>query len=78
MSDLLDMEKINSTPQPLWVEQHGQWWPVHDIDVQTGMMRIDACGILDVIHFGGVMRVRDDSGHIHDADEFYLEEGSAQ
>lgn len=72
--DLLDMEKINSLPHPLSAWHLGRFWPIHDIDVQTGLMRIDACGMLDVLHFGGLIQFRDSDGKIHDPEDFYLEE----
>ena len=53
MSDLLNMEFINSLPQPLLMQEWGSrgddWlWPVESIDVQSGIMRIDVCGMLQV------------------------------
>jgi hypothetical protein len=52
MSDLLNMELINSLPQPLWVSSNGKdwWWPVYDICVETGLVRIDVCGKLQTNH----------------------------
>ena len=78
MTDLLNMELINSLPQPLWVSENGKdwWWPVVDIDVQTGLMRIDVCGKLQVNHLADWHCVRDDTQVIHDPDTFYLEDGS--
>lgn len=78
MSDLLNMELINSLPQPLWVSESGKdwWWPVIDIDVQTGLMRIDVCGKSQVCHFDDFSYVRDDSQVLHEWDGFYLEEES--
>ena len=75
-ADLLDMDYINSLPQPLWANHLRAWWPVHDIDVKTGMLRIDACGLLDVLHIGGLLKFRDDSGTEHHADDFYAESES--
>jgi hypothetical protein len=40
--DILDLQYINSLPQPLWLGD----FPVVRIDVQTGLMAIDACGWL--------------------------------
>jgi hypothetical protein len=74
MSDMLNMELINSLPQPLWVKESGHWWPVQDIDVQSGLLRIDVCGMLQSLHIGGAMQLRDDSGAVHDSDDLYLEE----
>ncbi|MCQ0168471.1 hypothetical protein DN388_16055 [Pseudomonas sp. S12(2018)] len=75
MTDLLNIEKINALPQPIFAWLHGGWWPVHDIEVQTGMMRIDACGMLDVMCFSDALMIRDDAGQTHDTDDFYLEAG---
>lgn len=72
MSDLLNMDLINSLPQPLWGKQFGNWWPIHDICVQTGMARIDVCGMLEVTHFAAFMEIKDDSGKIHDTEDWYL------
>jgi hypothetical protein len=74
MADLLDMDYINSLPQPLWARTgRDWWWPVHDIDVETGLFRIDVCGKLDVLHIGGVLVFRDANGKEHDADDFYVD-----
>lgn len=71
MSDLLDMEKINSLPQPLWTWDN---WPIYDIDVETGLYRIDVCGLLEARKFGEVIYIRDANGEKHDPEDFYLEE----
>lgn len=78
MTDLINMELINSLPQPLWVSENGKdwWWPVQDIDVQSGLVRIDVCGILQVNHLSHWLYMRDDAQVIHDPDDFYLEDGS--
>lgn len=75
MTDLLSMELIDSLPQPLWVSENGKdwWWPVVDIDVQTGLMRIDVCGQTQRCHFDDWSYVRDDAQVMHDWDTFYLE-----
>ena len=75
-ADLLDMAYINSLPQPFlaqkWGSKGDDWlWPVHDIEVQTGLVRIDVCGKLDVLHMGDIKRFKDDKGKWHDADDFY-------
>lgn len=75
MSDLLNIELINSLPQPFWVSENGKdwWWPVHDICVETGMVRIDVSGLLQAGHITDWPYLRDDSQVIHDAYDFYLE-----
>ena len=77
MADRLRMDHINSLPQPFHAQFcGGPWWPIYDIDVQTGMMRIDVCGLLEVKHFGEVSALRDADGADHDPDTFYAEEAS--
>ncbi|HEJ7993715.1 hypothetical protein [Serratia marcescens] len=73
--DLLNMELINSLPGPLWGSENGKdwWWPIHDIDVQTGLLRIDVCGLLEVKHILDFRVIRDDSQTMHAPDDFYLE-----
>jgi hypothetical protein len=73
MSDLLNMDYINTLPQPLFAWHLGSWWPVHDIEVETGCLRIDACGMLDVLHIGGIIKFVDANGTEHDPDTFYIE-----
>ena len=74
MTDLLRMDYINSLPQPFIARfSRADEWPVYDIDVQTGMMRIDVCGRLEIRHFGEVTRIRDIDGGDHDPDDWYEE-----
>ncbi len=75
MNDRLRMDYINSLPQPFLARFCGDktWWPVNDFEVQTGLMRIDVCGKLQVKHFGDVMEIRDDNGVSHDPETFYNE-----
>lgn len=74
MADLLRMDYINSLPQPFIAHLYGnREWPVHDIDVETGLLRIDVCGLLDVKHISDVRFFRDMDGVEHDADSFYID-----
>lgn len=73
MSDLLRMDYINSLPQPLWALKGTVWWPVYDIDVQTGLYRIDVMGKLDICHIGDTLRFRDADGVINDSETFYVD-----
>ncbi len=73
MSDKLDMAKLNALPHPLYVSTCGSWYQVHDIDVETGLMRIDVHGMLDVQMFGS-MPFKDGEGTHHDMDDFYVED----
>lgn len=67
--DLLDLEYINSLPLPLWDGE----WPVYDIDVETGLYRIDVCGLLDVRHIGRCFTMRDATGKNHYVSDLYLD-----
>lgn len=75
MSDLLDMAYINSLPQPLYVREFGSdwWWPVNDIEVATGLYRIDVMGKLEAKHIGGAAEFRDADGGLYNSDEFFTE-----
>ena len=75
MSDKLRMDHINSLPQPFLVRFCGdrEWWPVNDIDVQTGLMRIDVCGKLQIKDFCYVMEIHDADGEKHDPETFYFD-----
>ena len=71
--DKLNLDKINSLPQP-WLIAHffgGDTWPVESIDVQTGLMRIDVCGKLDLKHFAEVKILEDGDGIMHDSEIFW-------
>ncbi len=72
MSDLLRMDHINSLPQPFIAHFcGGDEWPVYDIDVETGLLRIDVCGLLQIMEIGEVIFFRDLEGIEHDVDSFY-------
>ena len=79
MSDLLNMEFINSLPQPLLMQEWGNdgddWlWPVIVICVETGLMQIDVCGMTQSKHISDVKRFKDADGNWHQSDDFYLED----
>lgn len=72
--DLLNMEHINSLPHPLLVRfVGGDEWPLYDIDVSSGLLRIDVCGKLQVMHIGEVDIFYDADGIEHDAETFYTD-----
>jgi hypothetical protein len=76
MMDKLDIHMINALPMPLIaVFFGGARWPVCDIDVETGMMRVDVCGLLEVTHFGDTRQLIDGDNCEHETDKFYLEAG---
>ena len=76
MSDLLRMDHINSLPQPFLAHFYGgSEWEVYDIDVETGLLRVLVCGLLDVKHISDVKFFRDmNGGGEPDVDSFYNEE----
>ena len=75
MSDLLNGEYINGLPQPFIAHMHnGSSWPVYDMEVQTGLLRIDVCGKLDLLDIADVNFFRDEIGTDHSAETFYLEQ----
>ena len=74
VNDLLDMAKINALPHPLTaVLSGGDQWDVHDIDVETGLMRIVVGGLLQTEQFGGVIKILDADSNEHEAEGFYNE-----
>lgn len=71
--DLLNMEYINSLPQPFIARfVGGDTWEVYDIDVETGLLRINVCGRLQIMSIGEVTSFIDANGDEHDAESFYL------
>jgi len=72
--DKLRMDYINSLPQPFIAHFYGgDEWPVNDIEVGTGLLRIDVCGKLQVKHIGDVRFFRDETGVEHDSETFYTD-----
>ena len=72
MSDLLRMDYINSLPQPFMATFcGGDEWPVYDIEVCTGWVRIDICGMLDIKDIGEVLFFTDADGNKHDMETFF-------
>ncbi len=70
--DRLRMEHINSLPQPFIAHFYGgDEWPVYDIDVQTGLLRIDVCGLLEIKNISDVRFFRDAAGAEHNSETFY-------
>ena len=74
MSDLLRIDHINSLPQPFMVTFcGGDKWLLYDIGVGTGLLRIDVCGKLQIMHIGEVLEFTDCDGGVHDPDTFYCD-----
>ena len=77
MADILNMDYINSLHPPLIARLcGGDEWPVDYIDVETGLMRVDVCGMSQMTDIGMVMFFRDSDGVEHDSDSFYLDEAA--
>lgn len=76
MTDLLRMDFINSLPQPIVVRDLGcdVWWPLIDIDVETGLLRIDVYGLPQIKHLSDVGSMKDADGIEYDPDDLYLYE----
>jgi len=76
MPDLLKIDFINNLPQPLVVRLLGEkepMWELHDIEVETGLLRINVCGKLQVMHISDIGDFIDMDGVTHDPDSFYCE-----
>lgn len=72
MADKLDMNAINALQHPLSaVMIGGSRWPIYDIDVETGLMRLDVVGKLDVSHFVEVRTIIDGDHGEHDPEQFW-------
>lgn len=75
MADILNMEYINSIPHPLMCRKHegDSWCQVETICVQTGCMRLDIWGRIDLTHIDKFLHFQGADGEIHNAEDFYLE-----
>lgn len=74
MSDLLRMDYINNLPQPFVVELlGGMEFELESICVETGLLRIDVCGKLQVMEISDINHFTDMSGVKHSTDSFYTE-----
>ena len=72
--DLLNGVKFNALPGPVTARMcgGGEWW-IETLDVQTGAMRLDVCGQIDLSHFSEVMILIDINGSTHDPEDFWLD-----
>jgi hypothetical protein len=78
-TDLLDMEYINSLPHPFLGKLRGrEWWPIHDFEVETGLVRIDVCGKLEVRRIADFTTFRDGHGVERSSDAFYSDANEAE
>jgi hypothetical protein len=68
------MDYINSLPQPFLAEIiGGGTWGVYDIDVQTGLMRVNVMGMLDHLSIADIRKFTDAAGVDHDPETFYID-----
>ena len=74
MSDKLKINYINSLPQPFIAQMAGgDEWPVEDIEVQTGLLRCDIVGKLQIFTISDVSVFVDADGEEHDPDSFFVD-----
>lgn len=73
MADLLRMDYINSLPQPFIAVTRLGRWPVECIPVDAPSVRIDVCGLLQVISMADVREFIDAEGVSHDPDTFWTD-----
>ncbi len=66
--DKLNFDMINDAGQ-----LYADGWPIYEVCVQTGLMKIDVCGKLDRLHWSDVVRLTDENNRELDKYSFYLE-----
>ena len=71
VEDILDMDWINNLPQPIIAIDGKFHWPVYDFEVQTGLYRIDVCGLLQVCHIGDHFVFKDGNGVEYGYEDFF-------
>lgn len=74
-NDLLNMDMINALPQPLLIREFKSdtWWPLIDICVETGLHRIDVCGMIERRQLSSCAQLMDDCGLVHEIDLFFID-----
>lgn len=72
MTDKLRLDYINSLPQPFIAKFPSEQWEVYDIDVETGLVRVLVCGLLEIRHIGEVISFIDADNQPHYPDDFYI------
>ena len=75
MGDILKADFINALPQPLYIRLIGDkkiMWPVESICVETGMARIDVCGMLQATHISEFSFMMTADGDEVEIDELYI------
>ena len=72
--DVLNADALNALQGPLMAKFAGGWeWPVHDIEVETALMRIDVSGLLEAKSFCEVMTLTDIEGVEFNAEDFWVD-----
>ena len=72
--DVINMAKFNALPAPVTARliSGDELW-IETLDVQTGFMRLDVQGQIDLECFSFVAMLIDIDGGEHDPDEFWLD-----
>jgi hypothetical protein len=79
MADKLNKAKLDALPHPLFAMRCGlDQWPIFDICVETGLVRIDVLGKLQTIDFAEILEIRDACDITHDGDDFYIEDETGE
>lgn len=73
-SDLINGPKFNSLPSPVTAKMigGGEWW-IESLCVETGFLRLDVCGQIDLGEFCMVSELVGSDGATHNPDDFYNE-----
>lgn len=73
--DILNIEKFNELPSPVTARLMGgdEYW-IDTLCVQTGLMRLDISGQIDLSEFCMVKTLIDSDGNEHDPDDFWIED----
>lgn len=71
MTDTLNEAKLQGIGSGYLVDEH---YPIVDIDIETGLYRIDVHGMLEVRHWSTLITLKTVDGETLDPDDFYNEE----
>jgi hypothetical protein len=69
--DTLDCELINSLGHLVGVKR-GSEYDIESVCVQTGVTRMNVCGLVDIVDFIEFEKIIGEDGVERDVDEFYL------
>jgi hypothetical protein len=75
-NDLINIVKFNSLPPPVTarlIANGGDYW-IESLCVQTGIMRLDVYGQIDIEDFIMCAELIDSNGVSHNPEDFYNEE----